>query len=271
MTEAADINGIRMHGAGNRVLLVDRDQLGDLEPADLARTTPVPIDSLLVLDDRDDGRIGVRVFNRDGSDGSVCGNGMRCVAAISAPHGGEVTVCSDEGTHRARVEACGDGTWTVALDMRPAQLGAGAIGMAQQAAEDGYIHVDLGAGEMTLMPVSTGNPHLVCIVNEAPSADLVNVVGPAAQQLREGGVNLHLVKVLSRRSLALLPVERGVGPTAACATGAQAAASVIHARGLCDEDVDVHMPGGTLRVQLGDPTHVTGPAAVDRSPLHSGE
>jgi diaminopimelate epimerase len=91
------------------------------------------------------------------------------------------------------------------------------------------------------------------------------MVGPAAQQLREGGVNLHLAKVLSSQALALLPIERGVGPTASCATGAQASVAALHAQGLCGEDVDVHMPGGTLRVQLGEPTHVTGEAAIDRS------
>ncbi|MCH2136914.1 MAG: diaminopimelate epimerase [Phycisphaerales bacterium] len=269
MTEEADIKGIRMHGAGNRVLLVDRASLGSMEGPELARGTSAPIDALLVLDDRGEEGIGVRVYNRDGSDGSVCGNGMRCVAAISAPHGGEVTLISDEGPHRARVEATGDGNWLVALDMPEAQLGAATVGLAQQADEDGLIRVDLGTGELELYPVSTGNPHLICLVNEAPSAELVNTVGPAAQQLREGGINLHLVKLLSRASIALLPIERGVGPTAACATGAQAAVAALHAQDLCDVDVDVHMPGGTLRVQLGSPTHVTGPAAIDRSPLHS--
>jgi diaminopimelate epimerase len=105
----------------------------------------------------------------------------------------------------------------------------------------------------------------VCIVEETPLPELVNMVGPAVQDLREGGVNLHLVKVLSSNALALLPIERGIGPTASCATGAQAAVAALHDRGLCANDVDVHMPGGTVRIQLGEPTHVTGEAAIDRS------
>jgi len=264
MTHANDIQGIRMHGTGNRLLLVDVTHLNGVDPAELARTTPHSIDALLVLDDRGDDVVGVRVYNRDGSDGGVCGNGMRCVAAIGCPHGGELIMESDIGRHRGRVEPQGDGVWMVTVDMPEAQLGAGAIGLAQQADANDCISVELGTGPMTLLPVSTGNPHLICVVDEAPSAELVNTIGPAAQNLREGGVNLHLVKVLTPKSLALLPIERGVGPTAACATGAQAAVAALHARGLCEADVEVHMPGGALRIELGTPTHVTGPAAIDR-------
>jgi len=264
MSGSNDIQGIRMHGTGNRVLLVDNMHLDGMDPAELVRTTPHPIDALLVLDDRGDDVIGVRVYNRDGSDGGVCGNGMRCVAAIGCPHGGELVMESDIGRHRGRVEPQGQGVWTVTVDMPPAKLGAGAIGLARSADEDDCISVDLGTGLLHLLPVSTGNPHLVCVVDEAPSAELVNTIGPAAQDLREGGVNLHLVKVLSPQSLALLPIERGVGPTAACATGAQASVAALHARGLCGPDVEVHMPGGTLRIELGTPTHVTGAAAIDR-------
>ncbi|MCH2137642.1 MAG: diaminopimelate epimerase [Phycisphaerales bacterium] len=260
------VQGIRMHGAGNRVLLIDADSLGDTKAADIAVGSGLAFDSLLVLEQVEDDVTAVRVFNRDGSDGGVCGNGMRCVAAIQRPHGGETTIQSDAGTHRARVEATGDGTWVVALDMPAATLGAAAVGLAQLASEDDTIDTDLGVGPMTLLPVSTGNPHFIAVVEDTPTAELVNTVGPAAQALRSGGINLHLVKVLASQSLALLPIERGVGPTAACATGAQAAVAALHARGLCEEDVDVHMPGGVIRVQLGDPTHVTGEAAIDRSP-----
>jgi len=265
MTQEPAVQGIRMHGAGNRVLLLDGATLGDVDPADIAIGCNGSIDSLLVMEDRGEDLVGVRVYNRDGSGGGMCGNGMRCVAAIQCPHGGETTIESDIGRHRATVEAKGDGQWIVTIDMPPAKLGAVAIGMATQAQEDGTVHADLGTGELQLLPVSTGNPHLVCIVDETPSPELVNMVGPAVQHLREGGVNLHLVKVLSSNALALLPIERGIGPTASCATGAQAAVAALHDRGLCADDVDIHMPGGTVRVQLGEPTHVTGEAAIDRS------
>jgi diaminopimelate epimerase len=264
MTETPDIQGIRMHGTGNRVLLVESTNLNGVDPSHLVRTTSHCIDALLILEDRGDDVVGVRVYNRDGSDGGVCGNGMRCVAAIACPHGGEMTLESDIGKHRARVETNRDGGWLVTIDMPKATLGAGSIGLAQRADADDCISIDLGDGETQLLPACTGNPHLVYLVDEAPTTALVNMVGPAAQTLREGGVNLHLVKVLSSKSIALLPIERGVGPTAACATGAQAAVTALHARGVCDADVEVHMPGGTLRIELGDPTHVTGPAAIDR-------
>ena len=265
MGEEAGITGIRMHGSGNRVLLVDGASLGDTDPADVAIASGGVIDSLLVLREIAPEQVQVRVYNRDGSDGGVCGNGMRCVAAIQRPHGGETTVKSDIAEHRARVEAKGEGQWLVALDMPEARLGAAAIGMATQATAEDTIKADLGTGTVELLPVSMGNPHLIMVVDEAPTPELVDMVGPAAQQLREGGVNLHLVKVLASNALALLPIERGVGPTASCGTGAQAAVAALHARDLVADDVDVHMPGGVLRVQLGSPTHVTGEAAIDRS------
>ena len=253
-----------MHGAGNRILLIDGTTLGDVDPADLARTSTFGIDSLLVIEPRSDDLVGVRVYNRDGSDGGVCGNGMRCVAALQCPDGGETHIESDAGRHRARIQAKGDGLWVVTIDMPKAVLGAAGIGLAQLAQEDDAIVRDLGTGPLELFPVSTGNPHLICEVTLTPTPELVNTVGPAAQLLREGGINLHLVKVLSTSALALLPIERGVGPTAACATGAQAAVAALHARDRCSDDVDVHMPGGTIRIQMGDPTHVTGEAAIDR-------
>jgi len=113
--------------------------------------------------------------------------------------------------------------------------------------------------------VSLGNPHVVTVVEELSDA-LIDETGPVLESHERfpERVNAGFMKVLSRSEIKLRVYERGAGETQACGTGACAAVAVGIAQGLLDENVTVHLPGGTLKIAWqGDrePLYMTGPAS----------
>ncbi|SDH10971.1 diaminopimelate epimerase [Klenkia brasiliensis] len=200
--------------------------------------------------------------NADGSYAEMCGNGIRLYlhvllaeGLLSAEEARAGVLVGTRGGPR-RVGAAADGYW---VDMGPARpLGRG------EAQVEGRSYPGTG--------VSMGNPHLVCLTDEAvESFDLTRApaVDPA---LFPEGVNVELVNVLSAEEgpagttahVRLRVSERGVGETRSCGTGACAAAwAALDAGGRHAGTVTVDVPGGRLSVEVGEQTTVlTGPAVV---------
>jgi len=172
--------------------------------------------------------------NADGSPAETSGNGLRCVARAVVDAGWctgpDVTVLTDAGTKALRLD--GD---QVSVDMGP-------------------VKVDGSNGEGTL--VDMGNPHLVIVVDDPHTVDLVGL------GRRHPEVNVEVVATtFVPHSLAMRVHERGVGETLACGTGACAAAAAAYDLGLVGTRVVVHQPGGAAVVDVGDDTiTLTGPA-----------
>jgi len=246
----------KMHGAGNDFVVLDlRDGAPPPSPA-LARALGdrhrgVGCDQILTIEPpRSEGAVAAYgIWNADGSAAIQCGNGARCVAAWlvrdGAARGGHFVVDSPSGTHG--VEVLGDGWYRVAMGVplfEPARVPLAGFAAAQDEyalAVDGRT-VRFGA-------VAVGNPHAVLQVDDvaaAPAAEL----GPALQ--RSGAfpesVNVGFAQVASRGRIRLRVYERGAGETLACGSGACAAAAVMMRRGLVDREVEVALPGGTLRI-----------------------
>ena len=242
----------KMNGLGNDFMVVEWPAGMPAPDAELVRRWSdrrfgVGFDQLLLLapERPAGGDAGYRIFNADGGEVEQCGNGVRCLAGFLAPRlGPELTLVSPAGAIAARVLSAD--TVSVNLgepDFRPAALPFTAAAQAQR------YRVQVGAQTIELGAVSMGNPHAVLAVDSVDRAP-VGTLGPALERHPSfpRGVNVGFMQRESERSIRLRVFERGAGETLACGTGAAAAVAVGRLWGELADEVDVHLPGGVLKV-----------------------
>jgi diaminopimelate epimerase len=237
MSTQLAIDAVKMHGTENSFILIDERPPRLEAYAALARRLCVHdsefrgADGLLVVRDAPGFAAGMRIFNRDGSEAEMCGNGVRCVARYLA----------DRDPFEAQVDI---GPVTFPNDAR-----------AETAPAAGAI--------WTFYDVSVGNPHAIVFVPDVSEPDL-EALGVTLNWVERfaSGTNVHIVEVVDSSTLRVRHYERGVGLTQSCGTGAvAAAAAAIRVHGV-SSPVTVVVPGGTLRVdwQPGENARLTGPA-----------
>jgi diaminopimelate epimerase len=254
----------KVEGAGNDYVLIDEFDHAVADPPYLARRMSdrhlgIGSDGLLLVgpaSGRAEARM--RIFNADGSEGRMCGNGLRCVVRYlldsGRAKGPGVIVETASGLRQGRL----DGDGAVEVDMGrpcfdPASLPADLpwdgrkplrFPLPERFARQGW----------QAYAVSVGNPHLVVCVDDLQSVDLPRDGGTlqAAPQL-EDGANVQFCSALDDRTQEALPWELGSGATRACGTGAVAVAAVSRALAKTPTDARptrVHMPGGWLSVRF---------------------
>jgi diaminopimelate epimerase len=262
----------KMHGAGNDFIVLDAPDGAAVPSAEtfrrLARRhTGIGFDQALVLEKaRKPGTAAFyRIFNADGNEVEQCGNGARCIAALlagreaSAPQA--LTLDSPAGLIHARIEA----PQLVSIDMGVPNFKPSSLPFDAQVEAPRY-RLDVAGEAIEIGAVSIGNPHAVLTVASVAMAE-VSRLGPAIENHRRFAkrVNVGFMEIIDRTHIRLRVYERGVGETQACGTGACAAVAVGRQHGSLDEDVQVSVRGGELRVNWAGPgEHVwlTGPAEV---------
>jgi len=233
------------------------------------RTTGVGADGLLI------GLYGVAgfdlvmtLFNADGSVAEMSGNGIRCLVQADAMRRHrdtyEIDVHTDAGVRPVRLEPDPSGDPLVALatvDMGPVSPGPAADrnDPVPDALMDEFGPLALGLDPIQAETYDLGNPHLVLLVKDLSEID-VAAAGPLYEQDYDDGMNVHFVAPVENidDAMDMLTWERGVGPTAACGTGATAVAFAAHEWGLTGSKVAVVMLGGEADVELGDTNLLTG-------------
>jgi diaminopimelate epimerase len=266
----------KMHGAGNDFVLLD---LRGGRPAPDAATvraiahrhTGVGFDQLLAVTEptRPGSVAGYRIWNSDGSAAQQCGNGARCVAAwllrdgaVSPTGGAAQRFTLDSPAGPIEVECLADGRFALEMgrpDFLPAHIPLRATEeRAKYEWRERECTLRFGAASM-------GNPHALVEVEDVARAP-VAMQAAALQNsgLFPQGVNVGFAQLLGRDAIRLRVVERGVGETLACGSGACAAVAILARQGKVDRRVDVHLPGGTLTIEWphdGDSIRMTGPAA----------
>jgi diaminopimelate epimerase len=279
------------HGAGNTfIVLLDREGTRRLSEG-LARSLCDPsgpfgsdgrgVDGAIRIAPSPEGRGDVVMDHRnaDGSLAEMCGNGVRVVARVALEHGllaadrSEVTVLALAGPRLVRIVRDAEGAFlSAAVSMGAARLDPAAVGF-----ESSWARTDMGRRwHLDDVPVgfdvvSMGNPHAVVAVDDVESAPLESL-GRDLQShpAFADGVNVGFVHVQDTATVRLRVLERGVGETAACGTGACAAVASLRERGLVDPEVAVHLPGGVLTVrdvdgllELEGPAEITSVLAPD--------
>ncbi len=259
---------VKMHGLGNDFVLLDcvRQTLPihqELVRSLCDRRHGIGADQLLVLEPSKKADFRMRVFNADGGEVEMCGNGIRCLARYLVTQKllpeGEQAIETKAGIMRPRVEE-----GRISVDMGVPELEGPRIPVRMQ----GRIvdrEVTLANEPRRITCVSMGNPHCV-IFTENLAACPVRQLGPKIETdaLFPRRVNVEFVQAESPAKISMRVWERGAGETLACGTGASASVVAAVLNGLTGRTVTVKLLGGTLSIvwdEKSNHVHMTGPIA----------
>lgn len=273
----ADIPFVKMHGLGNDFVYVDcmhrsLDNLPALARSMSRRHTGVGADGIIVILPSEHADVRMRIFNADGSEAQMCGNGIRCVAKYiydnRIARGPRLTIETLSGLRTVDIHPGLDGlTDTVTVDMGPAVMRPADIPVRHPGTEMVEQPVRLGSGRtVSLTAVSMGNPHGVVFVSDF-DGDIVGTLGPQLEthDIWPENANIEFVRVDDPHTISMRAWERGAGETMACGTGACAAAAAAVRIGRAQWPLTVRLIGGNLRLDLRrSDAHIlmTGPAVT---------
>ncbi|GGO78047.1 diaminopimelate epimerase [Marinobacterium nitratireducens] len=262
----------KMHGLGNDFMVVDLvTQRAKITPGIVRRLADrhigIGFDQLLLVEPPTDPAMDFRyrIYNADGSEVEHCGNGARCFAKFVRDKRltikPEIAVETAKGKALLKVRE----DRLIEVDMGAPELEPAEIPF--EAAERAITYdIEVNGERLEIGAVSMGNPHGVLLVDDVAEAP-VEVLGPALESHPRfpARANIGFMQIVSRSEIRLRVFERGAGETRACGTGACAAVVSGRLRGLLDEEVRVHLPGGELLIRWAgnaEPVVMTGPATT---------
>jgi len=257
----------KMQGLGNDYVYVDcfHERIGD--PQALARAVSdrhfgIGSDGLILVLPSRQAHVRMRMFNADGSEAQMCGNGIRCVAKYTYDHNIARTNPLDIETAAGlkRVELTFDQAGKVSaatVDMGEPIFDPVAIPVAIDAERVQDYPIDLAGRRLSMTCVSMGNPHAAIFVDDVESFPLEQI-GPMLEnhKLFPQRINAHFVQVLSRQGVRIRTWERGSGVTLSCGTGAAGVCAAGAITGRTDRRITAHLPGGRLELDWRNDGHV---------------
>lgn len=266
----------KYHGLGNDFVLLDCRDSGtpSMSPQQAQqmcdRNFGVGADGVIFVlpPDVPEAQYRMRIYNSDGSEPEMCGNGIRCmarfVADLEASEGaGSCTISTLAGLIVPQM--CPDGS--VRVDMGEPFLKAADVPTTLPSDEAGRVveaPLTVAGQEWKVTCVGMGNPHAVVFVDDLDALDLATV-GPAFETdaVFPAKTNTEFVQVLSPTHLKMVVWERGAGPTLACGTGACALTVAAVLAGKAERSCTVSLPGGDLQIEWSEADnkiYMTGPA-----------
>ena len=252
----------KMQGLGNDYVYVDCFEETVEHPEETARFVSsrnfgIGSDGLILIKPSEKADCQMDMYNLDGSQGTMCGNGIRCVGKYVYDHGivdkTEIDVETLAGIRHLSLHVRDGKVETVTVDM----------GRPEQTSEIGEAITVLGK-EYAFTGVSMGNPHAVVFMDGVKEMDLQEL-GPAFESHERfpGRTNTEFVQVVDEGHVIMRVWERGSGETLACGTGACAVAVACALNGKTGSQVDVELLGGVLNIRWdreNDRVYMTGPA-----------
>ena len=250
---------IQCHGSGNEFVMVDALK-HDLNGIDLAafsrficdRKGLVGADGVLLLVERN-GMYGMRMFNPDGSEAEMCGNGIRCVARLAEEYVGARKFDMFSGGniyHITREEDIFPHISTYGVDLA-VRLASDDFGFAESAEQFVSQRIERLDKDLLWTAINVGNPHIVAEVKDI-DYDHLTRLGKRVLEMREEfpkGINVSLVKVIGENRIFVATYERGAGITASCGTAMTSSATAMALTGRCDyrTTIEVENRGGAVR------------------------
>jgi len=269
----------KFHSLGNDFLIVDRGEVADLseqELGDLARKicerhTGVGADGLLLIsiEDKARGRVHFRIFNADGTEAEVSGNGLRCAAAylfsqqkIETPR---VTFETSAGSRESELLEKTEDRFTIKIEMGVPRLASNEIPFDDGSYHERLIDYPLMINRKVypVTVVSLGNPHCSIFVDRFPARIEWHQLGREIEShpFFPNRTNIEFVRVLNRDEIEVLFWERGVGETLSSGSGSSAAAVASILKNLTNRKVRVKTSMGLLTVEWAkDNVYQSGPA-----------
>lgn len=265
----------KMHGAGNDYVYVNCFEENVSDPAATAikvsnRNFGIGSDGLILIMPSDKADVRMRMFNSDGSESEMCGNGIRCVAKYAYDHGivAKTEITAETGAGILTLQLFPDAenkVDRVRVNMGPPRLSREEIPM------NGTPVAQVVAEELTVLDktfkitcVSMGNPHCIIYVDDVDNFP-VATYGPLIEnhQLFPRRTNVEFIQIISRTEVKQRTWERGAGETLACGTGASAVCVAGVLNNVTDRKILNHLTGGDLELEWVEngPVFMTGPAA----------
>ena len=253
----------KLHGAENDFLLTWGEDLKVLEIPEeplpriareiCARTTGIGADGWMIVWPDENG-LRTRLFNSDGSEPEISGNGTRCAAAfglinnVVAPP--ELTVRTGAGVKSLHLISIEGKTFLFEMDM------------GLPGTEELTTTLELAGREFEVTLVNVGNPQCVIFVDQLP-ADWRNVAEEAEGHHRfPHRTNVSIVRVMDRNTIEAVFYERGAGETKSSGTGSTGAAVAAILRNVADSPIEVRTPAGEMTLRWDDSVFLTGPAEI---------
>lgn len=267
----------KMHGAGNDYIYVNcfEEKIKDRSKTAIKvsdRHFGIGSDGLICIDPSDTADCKMDMYNADGSQGKMCGNGVRCVAKFAYDNGiakkEEIAVETLSGIKYIKVAVKDGKVYEATVNMGEPILKASEIPSAYTGERAIGEKLKIGDREYTVSLVSMGNPHCIVYVDDVYSLDLPKI-GPGFENNEKfpERINTEFIKVVSPEKLEMRVWERGSGETLACGTGACASVVASVLNGYCKKDtlVTVKLLGGELKIKWSSEdnnVYMTGPAAT---------
>ena len=268
----------KMQGLGNDYVYIDC--INGKEPIDIKNLTNrlsnrhfgVGSDGLILLCKSKVADLKMRMFNSDGSEAQMCGNGIRCVAKLAYELG---LICEEitkietlSGIKTLKLNIVKGKVKTVEVDMGAPILEATKIPVSSSAKiEDKKVKAEVKVKnkKIELTCVSMGNPHAVTFVNDIKNFKVAEY-GPILENadIFPEKANIEFVEVVDKNNIKMRVWERGSGETLACGTGACSSVVASSINGYTDRKVNVQLLGGNLEIEWkpNNHVHMTGPAVT---------
>lgn len=263
----------KMHGCGNDYVYVNLFEEHIDDPAEISikvsdRHFGIGSDGLITIEPSDIADFRMRIYNADGSEAEMCGNGIRCVAKYVYDHKltdkTEISVQTGAGVKILKLFVEGDKVEQVTVDMGEPVLAPAEIPVVADGDRVVDEPIEVCGKEWRMTCVSMGNPHAVVFVDDVENFELEKY-GPHFENHERfpKRTNTEFVHVVSRTEAYMRVWERGSAETWACGTGTCATVMACILNGKTDNKVLVHLRGGDLTIEYDEKTNhvfMTGPA-----------
>ena len=270
-----DMKFTKMQGIGNDYVYVTCFEEKVEDPAALAKFVSdrhfgIGSDGLILIKPSKNADFTMDMYNADGSQGEMCGNGIRCVAKYVYDKGltdqQQISIETLAGIKYLDLTVEDGKVVLVRVDMGEPELIAEKIPVIADSEKviDAPIEIDGTTYHMTC--VSMGNPHCVVFMDDVENFE-IEKTGPLFENYKDfpKRINTEFVKVIDEHTLQMRVWERGSGETLACGTGACATAVAAVLNGHCNGEILIHLLGGDLKIEWDKETNhvfMTGPAAI---------
>lgn len=251
----------KMHGLGNDYICINclenilaENKLPQIARYMCNRNFGIGADGLILVQESTIADIKMRIFNKDGSEAEMCGNGIRCFAKYVYDNRiidkQTISIETKAGVKLIRLKVLNGEVQEAQVDMgRPIFDDIKNISVQNNYRIPISVNIKVGDTRFIGNYVSMGNPHLVIFVNNVENID-IEKWGPAIENMKcfPNKINVEFVQALGRNTLKIRTWERGVGETYACGTGSCASFCIAYYKGICSSYVKAILRGGELNL-----------------------
>ena len=265
---------VKMEGCGNDYVYVNGFNTKIDNPNELSKIVSdrhfgIGSDGLIVINPSEVADFKMSMYNADGSEGKMCGNGIRCVAKYVYDYKmidkEVITVETLAGIKTLKLNVVNGKVKTVRVNMGSPIINAKDVPVISDKEKVINEPVVIDGKEYGITCVSMGNPHAITFVDDTDSLK-IEKIGPGFEknEIFPDRVNTEFIQIIDRKTIKMRVWERGSGETLACGTGACATAVAAVLNGYCKkgEEILIHLRGGDLRIIYHEDENVTmiGPA-----------